>query len=170
MPGQRGLTTEERFWSKVNIGGDDECWEWQASKRNGYGAFDWSGGKVIDAHRVAYLLAKGPIPLGMFVTHSCDNKSCVNPAHLRTGTNADNLREAVERHGLNSGKNSPNTKLTEADVRTMRLVWSQGKTSLRELAVRFGMSKGGVHGIVTGKRWSLFDDDVKALEKQPGLF
>lgn len=51
-------------------------------------------------HRIAYTLTKGPIKPGEFVLHSCDNKACCNPDHLRVGTNIDNIRDRLERNRI----------------------------------------------------------------------
>lgn len=81
----------------------DGCWLWQAGKfRRGYGMVNlgrFANGKQHTeyAHRVAYVLAKGDIPDGQVVMHSCDVVGCVNPAHLTLGTQADNLRDCREK-------------------------------------------------------------------------
>jgi hypothetical protein len=49
------------------------------------------------AHRLAYELAVGPIPSGYVVLHTCDTPRCVNPAHLKVGTQADNIADAVSK-------------------------------------------------------------------------
>lgn len=76
---------EERFRSRVDVRGPDECWEWTAGRMpHGYGAiWDTSIG-------LAWELAHGPIPDGLWVLHRCDNPPCCNPAHLWLGTQADN--------------------------------------------------------------------------------
>ena len=82
-----------RFWEWVRITDPEGCWEWVGAKSyNGYGRFS-IGGRYYGTHRVAYELFGGSIPTGMCILHSCDNPPCVNPAHLRLGTQLDNMRD-----------------------------------------------------------------------------
>jgi hypothetical protein len=79
------------------------CWTWIGSRnRDGYGQFKLNG-KLMRPHRVAYELAFGPIPPGAQILHSCDNPSCCNPNHLRTGTHQDNMDDKAERGRARSG-------------------------------------------------------------------
>lgn len=90
--GEIGLQTpEERFWSKVDRRGDDECWEWTASRNHfGYGKFS-KGNSWVRAHRFSWELANGPIPDGLVIDHLCRNTACVNPAHLEPVTHRENV-------------------------------------------------------------------------------
>lgn len=96
---------EERFWSRVERGADDECWLWTGAIRGlGYGAFTPAKGQPLYAHRWVYEQYVGPIPPGMVIDHDCHNgtdcpgnaeclhRRCVNPAHLRAVTRGDNTR------------------------------------------------------------------------------
>jgi hypothetical protein len=85
------MTAEERFWSKVDKRGPDDCWEWTGGKLRGYGIFSAAHGHSVRANRFAWETSFGPIPKGKRVCHTCDNPPCCNPAHLFCGTQKDNV-------------------------------------------------------------------------------
>ena len=90
----RGMSTVERLERSLDkSAGTDGCWVWTAATNSrGYGHATFDGARTY-AHRIAYTLAYGPIPEGMFVCHRCDNPPCCNPAHLFVGTAADNAQD-----------------------------------------------------------------------------
>lgn len=95
------LPMADRFWSKVDRRGPDECWPWTAGQNGyGYGYFNVdvtrAGHRCAAAHRVAYELLIGPIPDGLTLDHLCLNKLCVNPAHLEPVTLAENIRRSPQ--------------------------------------------------------------------------
>jgi len=115
----RGKSAEERFNLQVKKG--DGCWIWMGSKdKNGYGIFKGEvGGELFArAHRFSYAFHTGDLLIGMHAMHSCDNPSCVNPAHLSSGTSADNMRDKAQkgRARVPLGEKNPRSILTDAQA------------------------------------------------------
>lgn len=144
---------EERFWSKVEKGPD--CWVWKEQMRHGYGSFSIDA-KYYQAHRIAYLLTRGPIPPGMFVCHACDNPACVNPAHLWLGTNSDNMADMARKRRARHGQAHRATKLTEEQVRELLVLAQTGSYRHRDLARQFGVARSTVTKLINGTTWIHF--------------
>jgi len=143
--------TEQRFWSKVNK--TDTCWLWTGCCfSNGYGAFGVNSNNV-GAHRYSYMLHKGEIAEGLVIRHTCDVRVCVNPNHLIIGTLKDNINDMVERNRQAKGINCCNTKLTEDDIREIRIFRGFG-FKYDKLANMYGVDKTTIGRIITGKTWS----------------
>lgn len=140
------------FWKGVAIRSHDQCWPWLKSKNNkGYGRVVYQG-REWKAHRLAFTLAKGPIPEGLCVRHKCDYPACCNPMHLRLGTIRDNNHDCIDRgrHIAPRGVRNGNTKLTLDDVRQIRTDKRQGVL----LATEYGVSQSQISQIRSGKRWA----------------
>jgi hypothetical protein len=167
----------KRFWDKVKVASTLDCWEWAAAKDgNGYGRFSLAG-RNERAHRVAWQLAFGAIPAGLFVLHTCDNTSCVNDAHLYLGTKKDNAGDresrnrgnhAVgKRHGRHthpggtSGHKNGRAKLTEAQVEDLLRRHFGSGARKADLARTYGLSKTTVGRIIGGKLWPSVEGRVQ---------
>lgn len=147
-----------RFWSKVRRG--PGCWLWTDSLTPfGYGEMR-VGSKRDDsrrmekAHRLSWLLSRGPIPDGLFVLHDCpggDNRACVRPSHLFLGTQADNMAD-MARKGVRKGERHALVKLREGDVRGIVFLANTGATQ-RAIAGLYGVCRQTVSDIVRGRRW-----------------
>lgn len=157
-------TLADRFWSKVDVRGDDDCWEWKAYRHpKGYGKFK-VGKTMPNAHRIAYELTYGKFSdktvqgNKLLVCHHCDNPSCCNPKHLFLGTNADNMRDMAKKGRSTKGKpatigeDNPNTKLKDIEVLEIRRLYKTGKYTYFELANKFGVSFQHIGGIITKKK------------------
>jgi len=99
----------ERFWSKIDRRGEDECWLWKGcTTRHGYGAFGYGPPKqqrMFRANRIAYFLGHGRDPSPFCVLHKCDNPPCCNPIHYFLGSRADNVQDATAKGRMQSGEN-----------------------------------------------------------------
>jgi hypothetical protein len=133
----------DRFWSQVDVRGEDECWEWTGTRNQGYG--NGCGGK--SAHRFSYDLAYGPIPKHQQVCHTCDNRACVNPNHLFLGTHAENMADMARK-----GR-APKSKLTPDIVRFLRTSYEPGKMTLKEWGKKYNVSGSTIKSAITRRTW-----------------
>lgn len=119
-----------RFAAKVVA--SDSCWEWTAAvSQFGHGRVRFRGRDAM-AHRVAYEIAKGPIPDRMFVCHHCDNPRCVRPSHLFIGTHDDNMRDMAEKGRSRTGsKPHSHCKYGHPLSEANRLRWTDGRARCR---------------------------------------
>lgn len=146
---------EDRLMSKVLWNGDeDECWEWQGALARGYGRL-YVGNRVRQAHRLAYELFVGPIELGLSVCHHCDNRACVNPAHLFLGTQADNMADMAKkgRRCNRKGSANPRALLDEIAVAEIRRRYAGNHGEQVALAREFGVTRHVIYDIVHNRRW-----------------
>ena len=96
------MSIEQRFWCKVALIPFHTCWEWTgAIRRDGYGHMKVDK-QYLSAHRLSWELHNGAIPEregfhGTVVMHTCDNKRCVNPAHLQLGAQSDNIKDCYNK-------------------------------------------------------------------------
>lgn len=147
---------EERFWSKVDKRGEDECWPWTGLLgTSGYGSYRSLGGSMRAASREAYEMTHGPLPGDMVVCHSCDDRRCVNPKHLWAGTVAQNNRDrdAKGRQVAPRGEKHRRATITEDMVREIRAMRAANR-SYDEIRVKFGVSKSVVYLVSTGRTWT----------------
>lgn len=180
IPGHAKFCSRDcAFWFKVGASPiPGECHEWRGRCQKGYGQFWWGGvGKA--AHRVAWELAYGNIPDGLWVLHSCDNPPCVRIEHLFLGTPADNTADACRKgrmhygdaHGLRKhperaakGSDHSAAKLNDTAILEIRRLAASGSVTQRQIAREFGVTFQTVSKIVSGKSWThlLYSGDSEA--------
>jgi hypothetical protein len=142
----------KRFWDKVIIKEEDDCWIWKASVNSGcYGQFKFRG-DMIQAHRFAYYLANNTINMKLLVMHKCDNKLCMNPKHLIQGTAKDNTHDMIVkgRHGRGAKR-----KLNIECIKVIRwyLKYKYSYHIVSRLAKAYNISVKNISCIKEGKIW-----------------
>ena len=146
----RKTDAKDRFWDKVDVRSSGDCWEWKRSKSwNGYGKF-WDGTKIEGAQRMAWRLAHGDIPHGLYICHHCDNPGCCNPNHLFAGTQMDNMADMKQKGRSHRNRG---VKLNIDEVFEIRRLYSAGGITHREIGKMFNISRRHIGQIVNNKRW-----------------
>lgn len=152
------MPTQDRFASKFERRADDECWPWTAGTNGaGYGML-WSpeAGRKVLAHRYSYEMRYGPLNADDLVLHSCDNRSCVNPAHLRAGSYKENVSDMDSRgrrvSNARKGETNCNARMTADAVTRLRQRYIAGDP-LADLVRDFGCSENALADYTTGRSW-----------------
>lgn len=143
-------TLAERLQTNLKAPNENGCVEWSRYVNNsGYGLIrrgsQHEGHALV--HRVAYELAKGPVPEGLEVMHKCNNKLCCNPDHLEAGTHKQNIHDLIKtgRHVSTRG-----SRLSDSDLREIVRLRRSGVV-MREIAQKFGVSRPMISLIFAGK-------------------
>lgn len=147
----KNVSRTEWFWFNVKKAGVDDCWLWTGgTNKHGYGHMTREDGSRTKAHIFSYELHKRPTG-GLDVCHTCDNPSCVNPAHFFLGDQAANNRDCVEKRRHAFGERHAKSKLSKQDVRKI----FESSDSCVSLAERYGVAASTISRIQTGKSWTI---------------
>lgn len=156
--------TPQDFWSRVDRSAGCHVWMGARSAR-GYGTVR-ADSRMQRAHRIAFILAHGAVPEGLFVLHHCDNPPCVKTepdeqwpdGHLFLGTHRDNMADMwakgragvlVHPERLERGEGRYNHRLNDDVVRTIRTSAESGPT----LAERYSVSRQTIWTVRRGSTW-----------------
>jgi hypothetical protein len=149
----------ERLLSKVEKRANG-CWEWTGCLHPlGYGLLGWTEGgakKSARAHRLSYEIFVGPIPAGMHVCHSCDNRRCVNHEHLFLGTHAQNMADMKNkgrRKDIGAGARNSRARLNDSDVLAIRADYVPGVTKQANIARRYSVSQATISRVLATWRF-----------------
>lgn len=158
--------TEHEAWRRLaqkmlarGVPQDSGCVEW-AGYRNpvtGYGQVTvpaplrrMFGARVATAPVVSCWLDRGPRPDGAVVLHSCDNRACLNPDHLRWGSQRQNSREAWDRGGQEWGERHHQARLSDHQVAEIVARARRGE-SVHDLAAEYGCDWSTVYRWLRGE-------------------
>lgn len=133
----------ERFWSKVLVKAEDDCWPWLASTINkGYGQMQ-TGRTVVLSHRLSFELQGCPIEAST-ILHTCDNRLCCNPKHLKEGSAQDNTADMDIK-----GRGWWSNFYDRIDKAAIIEEYEAGGISQRQLAKKYGVSQTAIYKIVS---------------------
>ena len=124
-----------------------------ALSSNGYGVFEISD-KSYSAHRISYELFVGVIPKNKSVLHKCDNRQCIAPQHLFTGTQANNVKDMQNKNRNSCGRHEKHgmSKLTLVEVKHIKELIKTGKKQ-KDIAKLYKVSVGTINDIKNKRSW-----------------
>lgn len=130
------------------------CWLWGGLiDKDGYGRVSPKKHKLRNAHRLSYFFHKGDFDRSLFVCHTCDQPSCINPDHLFLGTVQENSDDMKNKKRQARGEQQWKAKLDTIDIKNIRILYGLGIYSCKEIGRFFSVSDVNVHSIVTYKIW-----------------
>lgn len=150
---QRNGATPEAILNRFvdRSGGDEACWPFNGPRsRGGYGVVH-SKRQIIRAHRLAWELAHGPIPIGLVVCHHCDNPPCCNPSHLFLGTDTENVADRESKGRTAKGDGHRRSILRAQDIPAIRAL--EGTMTLHAVATRYGVNDSTIWCVWKRKTW-----------------
>lgn len=170
MRASRVGSTVDRFWQRVERRGAGDCWNWQGRRHNsGYGVISGAingkryvpVGQGMLTHRVSWIIHHGDIPdskgyHGAVVMHTCDNRLCVNPAHLRLGTQGENVADMhAKKRAVDAptmlGPDHPNARFKDQRI----VDWIRScKIPSRILADAFRVDRHTITNIKSGRTYN----------------
>jgi len=146
------LKDQQRILKHSDPIADNGCWVWKGGVSNaGYGLCGSVDRKTESAHRVSFKAFVGEIPKGKVIAHICDNKLCVNPAHLFLATHAENSADMVAKNRSARGEKCGKSKLTEEQVKFIR----ESNLSHRKLGAMFNVSHANIGYVKRGATWNI---------------
>lgn len=142
-----------QFADRYEVGEPDECWNWiPAPNKAGRGLFHFNY-QTEYAYRVSFVLHnQRDLHKGELVRHTCDNPLCVNPHHLLTGTQKDNMQDALARGRFAWGERTHCAVLNDGKVRDIRNRVAAGERQC-DLAKEYGVHTATVSNIVKLQTW-----------------
>ncbi len=142
----------EKMSKKIKID-KNNCWVWQGSlSKSGYGKSSYQD-KSWRSHRLMFYFYNGFVP--SIVMHSCDNRACVNPNHLKEGTHRENMIDMVKkgRSSKPKGTHHSQSRFRDEDIILMRKYYEDGY-DLDFISRKYSTHKEYIRQIVNRKRWS----------------
>ena len=170
------LKAAERFWAKVDktpgLGPKGDCWEWRGGISNhGYGSFTMCQVKY-GAHKLSWIWVNKnkEVPAGMHICHACDNKICVNPAHLWLGTPQQNMQDMADKNrghfSDKKGEKSYVNKFTEKEILGIWNDLYDNEHTFKELSEKHKVSLAHLSNIASGKNWKILELPPVKVEKK----
>lgn len=138
---------------------ENGCWIANGTPNNSGYLSTTLGYRTYGLHRLAYLTWVGDIPEGRVILHTCDVRTCINPAHLRTATYKENSEDAASKDRIRHQESHWNQRLDRSTIIEIYRAAHIGSLSQKDIGAFYGVSQMTVSLIKRKKRWRRFLED-----------